>query len=170
MNKNKGYRVLGSERFKKIIGNEKIELINLTTQPEVEYIDKPIEKGRVRPTKPEVNNLKYIGGYMVYSLKTNRSGHCWESLVGYTLEDLKQHLESLFTEGMNWSNQGVGYGKWNIDHIIPKSRFKFNSPNDPEFKECWSLSNLQPLWSSDNIRKKDRIIDTEAEYYENWVE
>lgn len=31
--------------------------------------------------------------------------------------------------------------------------FNYESPDDLEFKECWSLSNLRPLWKIDNLRK-----------------
>lgn len=76
----------------------------------------------------------------------------WTKLVDYTKFDLMKHLEKQFTEGMTWEN----YGKWHIDHIKPVTAFKFNSYKDKEFKECWSLSNLQPLWASDNIRKGNK--------------
>ncbi len=66
---------------------------------------------------------------------------------------LRDHLESLFTNGMTWEN----YGKWHIDHIIPKSFFEFSSPNDVEFKMCWRLDNLQPLWAKDNIIKSNKL-------------
>jgi len=29
--------------------------------------------------------------------------------------------------------------------------------NDTEFKYCWSLHNLQPLWEKDNLEKSDKI-------------
>lgn len=50
---------------------------------------------------------------------------------------------------MTWEN----YGKngWHIDHIIPKSFFKFDSQEHPAFKACWALSNLQPLWETTKI-------------------
>jgi len=83
------------------------------------------------------------------SLKGNKKGYHWENLVSYTLQDLITHLESLFKEGMNWGNMG----KWHIDHIKPISSFNFNSYNDPEFKECWALKNLQPLWEFENKSK-----------------
>lgn len=73
----------------------------------------------------------------------------WCIFVGYSLEELKIHLESLFQEGMTWDN----YGKWHIDHIKPRSSFRFKSAEDVEFKECWALSNLQPLWAKDNLSK-----------------
>lgn len=87
------------------------------------------------------------------TLHGEKVGRHWEDIVGYTLQDLKQHLESKFTEDMTWDN----YGKWHIDHIKPSSNFKFTSYNDEEFKECWKLENLQPLWARDNILKSNKI-------------
>lgn len=87
------------------------------------------------------------------ALVRGKNGYHWETLVDYTLDDLMEHLESLFLPGMDWTNYGMGTGKWCIDHIKPKSLFHFESYNDPEFKECWALNNLQPLWWEDNNRK-----------------
>ncbi len=84
--------------------------------------------------------------------KKYKSGFHWETLVGYTAEELKRHLESLFLEGMTWTNRE----KWQIDHIVPESFFIFDKPTDQEFLYCWSLDNLQPLWSRDNIIKSDK--------------
>jgi len=83
------------------------------------------------------------------SLKGNKQGNHWENLVGYTLQELIPHLENLFKPDMSWENMG----KWHIDHIRPISSFDFNSYNDPEFKQCWALKNLQPLWASENLSK-----------------
>lgn len=69
--------------------------------------------------------------------------------LGYSLADLRQHLENKFTEGMTWEN----YGKWHLDHIRPVCSFNFSSVQDFEFKQCWSLDNLQPLWAEDNLKK-----------------
>mgnify|MGYP006921367287 CR=1 FL=1 len=86
------------------------------------------------------------------SLKTGKLGISWIDLVDYTVDELMSHLESKFEYGMNWSN----YGKcgWHIDHIVPKSLFEFDSYNHPAFKSCWSLKNLQPLWSTRDIAIK----------------
>jgi hypothetical protein len=65
------------------------------------------------------------------------------------------HLESLFQEGMTWEN----YGEWHIDHRIPKSWFNFATINDPEFIKCWDLSNLKPMWASENIAKGNKFSD-----------
>jgi hypothetical protein len=83
------------------------------------------------------------------SLRLNKAGRSWESLVGYTLDDLRRHLEKHFLPGMSWENMG----KWHIDHIIPKAAFNYEYPEDIDFKNCWALKNLQPLWAIDNVRK-----------------
>mgnify|MGYP003405137572 CR=1 FL=1 len=78
-----------------------------------------------------------------------KAGRSWKTFVDYSIEELMAHLERKFKQGMSWENKG----DWHIDHIIPRSSFKYSSPDDTDFKKCWSLSNLQPLWAIDNIRK-----------------
>jgi hypothetical protein len=93
-------------------------------------------------------NLR-IGRWIRKSLGTAKAGRHWETLVGYTVTDLMRHLESLFVDGMSWENRGT----WHIDHCKPLAMFSFSAPSDPEFKAAWALSNLQPLWALDNLRK-----------------
>ncbi len=84
---------------------------------------------------------------------------CFE-IMGYSLEDLKTHLESQFESWMNWDNHGnysVDRRTWQIDHIIPKSAFHFGSYEDEEFKRCWALENLRPLGSFENMSKGNRM-------------
>jgi len=76
-------------------------------------------------------------------------------LLGYTHAELKADLESKFTEGMSWNNYGAG--GWEIDHIIPQSVFNFEKPEDIDFRRCWGLSNLQPMWASDNRSKNNKL-------------
>lgn len=78
----------------------------------------------------------------------------WRSVIGYSLPELKAHLEKQFLPGMSWEN----FGAWHIDHIIPISSFKFHSHRCAEFQECWSLSNLRPLWAEANLRKSDKRL------------
>ena len=87
------------------------------------------------------------------ALRTGKMGRKWESLVGYTALELRKHLEKQFKIGMSWDN----YGEWHIDHIIPKSVFHYDKAEHIDFKRCWSLSNLQPLWGQDNIKKRDKL-------------
>ncbi len=109
-----------------------------------------------RRNNPEIRLGQSVSSSMRSSLKVknlSKNKRHWEDMIGYTVQELKKHLESLFQPGMNWSN----YGKWHIDHIIPKSFFRYKSTDDVEFRYCWSLDNLQPLWAKDNISKADRL-------------
>ncbi len=85
-----------------------------------------------------------------------KNGREWESLVGYSASDLCKHLESLFVDGMTWEK--LLSGEIHIDHKIPVTFFKFQSTNDVEFKMCWRLENLQPLWAKDNHIKSNKIM------------
>ncbi len=108
---------------------------------------------------PSLRLNSNISSSIRQSLKSNnlsKNGRHWEDMVGYTAQELKSHLESLFTEGMTWDN--YGYYGWHVDHIIPQAFFIFTSTDDVEFKYCWSLPNLQPLWAPDNLEKGNKII------------
>lgn len=83
--------------------------------------------------------------------KVNKIGGSYE-MLGYDREELMSHLESLFTEGMSWSN----YGEWHIDHIVPVSWWLKNGVKDPSMINA--LINLQPLWKRDNMVKRDKLI------------
>lgn len=87
------------------------------------------------------------------SIKGNKNGNSWERLVGYSLNDLTNHLERQFQPGMTWEN----HGEWHIDHKIPINVFNFTTPEDLDFKRCWALKNLQPLWAKDNLIKFMKI-------------
>ena len=61
-------------------------------------------------------------------------------MLGYSANNLKEHLEKLWTPGMLWAN----YGEWHIDHIVPICEFPKGS--DPAIVNA--LSNLRPLWAT----------------------
>lgn len=83
-----------------------------------------------------------------------KGGKSWRLLLGYGVPELKKHLEKQFKDGMTWDNYGHG---WHIDHIIPISAFNITSYEDYDFKRCWSLKNLQPLWKEENYKKHNTL-------------
>jgi len=119
---------------------------------------------KVKRTKAQ-NNQRYLkdkvhmnfSRRMRQALKGLKGGTSWKDLVGYDVAELKSHLESLFISGMTWSN----YGQWHIDHKKPISKFNVVTINDDEFKKCWSLDNLQPLWGIDNQIKHNKYCPLE---------
>lgn len=100
------------------------------------------------------------------SIKGKKNRQRWQQMVGYTIDDLKRHLESKFLPGMTWENHGK-FG-WHIDHIRPIASFRFQSESDPEFLECWGLKNLQPLWWRDNLTKKDKVTHGDSDSSHGW--
>ena len=111
------------------------------------YYNDPVYRLKEIRQKHLRNFIKRIGG-----TKTGRT----EDLLGYTTEELKTHLESLFQEGMTWNN----HGKWHIDHIIPQSHFI----SIDQIKECFALDNLKPEWAEWNMSKGNRFIGSSEEY------
>jgi hypothetical protein len=118
--------------------------------PKKRYYNKEKQKDRYEKNKVTFN----FSRRMRKSLNGIKESKSWEMLVDYNLDDLINHLGLQFKDGMTWEN----YGKRHIDHIIPVSSFVIDSVYSEDFKKCWSLSNLQPLWSHDNLKKGNKII------------
>lgn len=85
------------------------------------------------------------------SIKTDTKVGSAVKDLGCSIEELKVHLESKFQPGMSWSN----IGEWHIDHIVPLSSFDLT--NREQFLRACHYTNLQPLWSLDNIAKSNRL-------------
>jgi len=75
-------------------------------------------------------------------------------LVGCSINELQQYIQTLFTKGMTWQNHGYGNNKWHIDHIKPCDAF--NLLYEDEQRKCFNWTNLQPLWQLDNFNKSNK--------------
>ena len=120
------------------------------------------EKGRLMRERASKKKLSTPKGRMMNRVRCNiykhlklrrlsKGGKTFD-LLGYSGEELTTHLESQFTDGMSWDNIGA----WHLDHIRPVSSFDFDSTDHPDFKKCWALNNLQPMWAKDNMSKGDK--------------
>jgi len=89
------------------------------------------------------------------ALKNNKNDKHWETLVGYTLDNLIKRLQKTILDGYTW--QDFLKGKLQVDHIIPKSVFNYTKPEDYDFKKCWSLNNLRLLPKEENLRKSNKL-------------
>ena len=112
-----------------------------------------LDKKRRANPKARVSNSISCGIRDSLRSKSKANRH-WETLVDFTADQLKRHLEKLFKPGMTWENYG---SYWQIDHKIPVAAFNFKTPDDIDFKRCWSLFNLQPLEAIQNASKGARI-------------
>ena len=130
-----------------------------------EYREKNIDK--IRETKRNyernrkatdpiykiINNFRTAIYQVLKENNVQKNGHYFEVLQ-YTPDELISHLENQFKDGMTWDN----YGDWHVDHILPISIHNIQEIGDDEFIKCWSLSNLQPMWGEDNIRKSNKVL------------
>ncbi|HSW62183.1 MAG TPA: hypothetical protein VLH56_02510 [Dissulfurispiraceae bacterium] len=109
---------------------------------------------KIRST-PKGNLSSTVSKRMNESLRKGmKAGRHWETLVDFTVDQLKAHLEKLFKPGWSWENYGT---VWHIDHRTPIAAFNFERPDDIDFRLCWSLKNLQPMEASKNRSKGDKI-------------
>ena len=97
--------------------------------------------------------VRRISASINKTLNGRKNGKSWQELVGYNCQQLMEYLEKQFRPGMTWDN----YGEWHIDHKIPISAFNFTDVNHVDFKRCWDLKNLQPLWAEENIKKSNKL-------------
>jgi len=89
------------------------------------------------------------------SLKANKNGYHWETLVGYNLDDLIKRLKKTMPKGYDWKD--YLNGELHIDHKIPISAFNFTKPEHADFKRCWALKNLRLLPAKENISKGNKL-------------
>ena len=103
--------------------------------------------------KPEFILSIKISSYIRECLNGTKNKIHWENLVGYTTNDLIKHLEKtspyLIEDYLN--------GELHIDHIIPKSLYKYISYEDEEFKKCWNLRNLRLITIEENLNKSNKL-------------
>jgi hypothetical protein len=72
-------------------------------------------------------------------------------IVGCSFDDLAQHIEKQFAEGMSWGNRN----EWHIDHIVPLSV----AETEAELIKLGHYSNLRPLFAKDNLAKSDQMLN-----------
>lgn len=86
------------------------------------------------------------------------------NILGYTIQELKEHLEAQFEDWMNWDNLGLTAKElkqtWQIDHIRPVNTFNITDIYCKDFKQCWALENLRPLDSYINASRPKDGSDT----------
>lgn len=89
---------------------------------------------------------------LTYTVKHNGPFR-WSSVLGFTAQELRDHLQSKFQEGMTFEN----YGEWVISFYIPKRVYNFKSLRDPDFLRFYSLKNIAPKWLKDAQKQKKEI-------------
>lgn len=107
-----------------------------------------------RKQDPIFKLLAYVRGRIRGALtrKNLRKSTQTEQLLGCSVQELKNHLEAQFKNGMTWDN----YGQWHVDHIRPCCSFDLEKLE--EQATCFHYTNLQPLWAEENFKKSGRYV------------
>ena len=100
-----------------------------------------------------ISNFRTAIYQVLKESNVEKNGHYFD-ILKYSPEELISHLENQFKDGMTWDN----YGEWHVDHIKAISLYNIKEIGDEEFMKCWSLSNLQPMWGEENIRKSNKVF------------
>ena len=90
-----------------------------------------------------------IGELMRDTIKRGGRSRNIERKLGFSIAELIRHLERLFESDMSWAS--FLRGEIHIDHRLPLSSFDLT--NDGDLRAAWALTNLQPMWASENISK-----------------
>ena len=132
-----------------------------------EYLNRPEVKERVNKLRRERYAQKYKSDprfqidarmrcLIRRSVSTGKNNKSWRDMVDFSIEEFMAHMERQFTEGMSWDE--FRKGSIHIDHIVPVSDFKIKDSGDSEFRACWTLANLRPMWASENNKKRAKRV------------
>lgn len=102
------------------------------------------------------SQIKHDMALMTNKYQNIKTEQIWDELYsqcGYTEKELCEHLEANWESWMNWDNHSrkTKGARWEMDHIVPRSKLPYTDLKHPNFKKCWSLYNLRPLeWKKNN--------------------
>jgi hypothetical protein len=146
LNKNREKINLSSKKWK----NQNQEKVKIWRQKNREYFN---NYNKIRCETDILFKIKRNIRSRINKFIKNKSQNTI-NIIGLNINELKNYLESNFSDGMSWDNYGK-YG-WHIDHIIPLSSAK----NEEEIYKLCHYTNLQPLWAKDNISKGNKLFIT----------
>jgi len=106
-------------------------------------------RGRKRILSDNAKIARLISNAIRMAVKAGGAKKCDLSakLLGCTIDFYRDHIESKFTKGMTWENQGM-FG-WHFDHIRPCKSFELKDPSQQYI--CFNYTNVQPLWATTAI-------------------
>lgn len=152
----KKYRI--ENREKQLASQKKYRAKNKDKTSEYNKINKEASRRRVKEwisrnkdnemyaSKKSIRDAVRRGFKNINTPKARKT----EEILGCSFEFFRSHIESMFLDGMSWSNHGY-YG-WHLDHIIPISSAKTLE----DINKLSHYTNFQPLWWIDNLRKSNK--------------
>jgi len=120
------------------------------------------ERKKIDPAYKLREDISTIIRRTLRSAGSSKYGKSIKKYLPYSIQELKNHLEQQFESWMTWDNwskydpktwdnNDTSTWTWQLDHIIPQSNLPYTSMDSDNFNKCWSLSNLRPLSSKQNL-------------------
>lgn len=124
-----------------------------------DHPDKRAESRRRRERELQSTSIPYkilrkLRNRLRETLKGKTKSASTMALLGCSLENFRNHIESQFKRGMTWGNFGTA---WHLDHVFPCNRFDLTKPE--EQRRCFHWTNLQPLSAKQNIKKWTSVTE-----------
>ena len=121
--------------------------------------DKINERTKIYAKQRRKNDLNYsilikLRNRIGRALKYNRKASKSVELLGCSIQEYRDHIESLFTKDMSW--EGFMKGKIHIDHIVPCCAFDLSDPYQQ--KLCFNYANTRPMFKLDNLKKVEEDL------------
>ena len=138
----KEYRIKNSEKIKK-----RMKLYRIRSREKIAtYVRTKFQNDLRFRTLMNLRHRIYMA--LKGTVKSKRT----IDLLGTSIDNLWNHLESTFKPGMTKNN----YGKvWQVDHKIPCAAFDLTKPE--EQVKCFHFTNLQALFVKENLRKGAKL-------------
>lgn len=154
------YRLANPEKFRELarrwVATNQSKHRESVKEAQRRYRSTPHGKAAIRrrQAEPKIRLERNISRGVHRGLVDGKSGRRTFDMLDFTPEQLRAHLERQFLPGMTWENYGP---VWHVDHKVPLSAHNYSTPDHADFKRAWALSNLQPLWASDNRVKSKKL-------------
>lgn len=111
-------------------------------------------KASKRATDPGFVVNARISRQVLRAIGDRKAGRPWESLLGYSLSELVEHLNRQIPKG--YSLVDLGSKALHIDHIVPLTAFDVSTAEG--VRAAWALSNLRPVEARVNLSKGARRL------------
>ena len=117
----------------------------------------PTEKLRMREEYKNnpVKKLDVLLRVYIYgALKGKQKNRKTLDILGISIDEFRNYIESKFENWMNWDNHGNGEGKWALQHIVPRDF----ATNEDEIYLLNYHKNLMPMCSVENGILQNRML------------
>lgn len=154
----KQYKLLNKDKIRAQMKEYYIRTRDERVRVRKDYAERNKEKIRLyklnrRHTDVQVKLAHTFRSRYKKFLKQVKTSNTCLTILGCSLQEWRNHLESKFKPGMSWET--YGHKGWHVDHIRPIASYDLTK--DEEVRKAFHFTNTQPLWWQENLSKGDKV-------------